>query len=69
MQVTCFIRDQIDPFQRDAFRDYAAHWGRIIPRAAGACSATSCRMKAATTSPGAWSGSTASPPTRPAASG
>ena len=35
MQVTCFIRYQIDPFQRDAFRDYAEHWGRIIPRCGG----------------------------------
>jgi NIPSNAP len=35
MAVTCFIRYQIDPFQRDAFRDYAAAWGRIIPRCGG----------------------------------
>lgn len=35
MQVTCFIRYQIDPFQREAFRQYAAHWGRIIPRCGG----------------------------------
>src|SRR4051812_6217478 len=35
MQVTCFIRYQIDPFQRDAFREYAQHWGRIIPRCGG----------------------------------
>jgi NIPSNAP len=35
MQVTCFIRYQIDPFQLDAFRDYAQHWGRIIPRCGG----------------------------------
>ena len=35
MQVTCFIRYQIDPFQRDAFREYAEHWGRIIPRCGG----------------------------------
>jgi len=35
MAVTCFIRYQIDPFQRDFFRDYAANWGRIIPRAGG----------------------------------
>ncbi|TFZ08909.1 NIPSNAP family protein [Ramlibacter humi] len=33
--LTCFIRYQIDPFQRDAFRDYARHWGRIIPRCGG----------------------------------
>lgn len=35
MSVTCFIRYRIDPFQRDAFDDYARHWGRIIPRCGG----------------------------------
>ena len=35
MTVTCFIRYQIDPFQRDAFRDYAERWGGIIPRCGG----------------------------------
>jgi hypothetical protein len=35
MTITCFIRYQIDPFQRDAFRAYAAAWGRIIPRCGG----------------------------------
>lgn len=35
MSVTCFIRYQIDPFQRDAFRRYAEAWGRIIPRCGG----------------------------------
>lgn len=35
MKVTCVIRYQIDPFQRDAFRDYARNWGRIIPRCGG----------------------------------
>jgi hypothetical protein len=35
MRITCFIRYQIDPFQIDAFREYAAHWGRIIPRCGG----------------------------------
>jgi hypothetical protein len=33
--VTCFIRYQIDPFQREAFREYAENWGRIIPRCGG----------------------------------
>src|ERR1700743_1715703 len=33
--ITCFIRYQIDPFQRDAFKTYAANWGRIIPRCGG----------------------------------
>jgi hypothetical protein len=35
MDVTCFIRYQIDPFQRDAFEEYARNWGRIIPRCGG----------------------------------
>jgi len=35
MQITCFIRYQIDPFQRDAFKSYAEAWGRIIPRCGG----------------------------------
>jgi NIPSNAP len=35
MSITCFIRYQIDPFQRDAFKTYAANWGRIIPRCGG----------------------------------
>lgn len=35
MTVTCFIRYQIDSFQRDAFRRYAEAWGRIIPRCGG----------------------------------
>ena len=35
MPLTCFIRYQIDPFQRDAFRRYAEAWGRIIPRCGG----------------------------------
>lgn len=35
MKVTCIIRYEIDPFQRDAFRLYAENWGRIIPRCGG----------------------------------
>jgi hypothetical protein len=35
MPITCFIRYEIDPFQRDAFRAYAQNWGRIIPRCGG----------------------------------
>jgi hypothetical protein len=35
MTITCLIRYQIDPFQRDAFAEYAANWGRIIPRCGG----------------------------------
>src|SRR5580658_9499798 len=33
--ILCFIRYQIDPFQRDAFQRYAENWGRIIPRCGG----------------------------------
>jgi hypothetical protein len=35
MKVTCVIRYEIDPYQRDAFKEYAASWGRIIPRCGG----------------------------------
>lgn len=35
MAVTCFIRYQIDPFQKERFREYAEQWGRIIPRCGG----------------------------------
>lgn len=35
MTITCFIRYQIDPFQRTAFARYAEAWGRIIPRCGG----------------------------------
>lgn len=35
MMITCFIRYQIDPFQREAFQKYAENWGRIIPRCGG----------------------------------
>lgn len=35
MTLTCFIRYQIDPFQREEFKKYAENWGRIIPRCGG----------------------------------
>lgn len=35
MEITCFIRYRIDPFQREAFREYARGWLRIIPRCGG----------------------------------
>jgi len=35
MTIACFIRYQIDPFQRDEFKQYAENWGRIIPRCGG----------------------------------
>ena len=33
--ITCLIRYEIDPFQREAFREYAQNWLRIIPRCGG----------------------------------
>src|ERR1700681_743419 len=35
MTITCFIRYEIDPFQREGFKEYAKAWGRIIPRCGG----------------------------------
>lgn len=35
MTISCFIRYQIDPFQREDFKRYAQNWGRIIPRCGG----------------------------------
>ena len=35
MTITCFIRYQIDPAQRNEFKKYAENWGRIIPRCGG----------------------------------
>jgi hypothetical protein len=35
MTITCVIRYEIDPFQRDAFKQYAEAWGQIIPRCGG----------------------------------
>ena len=35
MTITCLIRYQIDPFQREVFKRYAENWGRIIPRCGG----------------------------------
>jgi len=35
MTVTCLIRYRIDPFQRDAFEEYARRWLSIIPRCGG----------------------------------
>ncbi len=33
--ITCFIRYELDPFQREAFRTYAQNWARLIPRLGG----------------------------------
>lgn len=35
MAVTCCIRYEIDPFQHDAFAEYADKWATIIPRCGG----------------------------------
>jgi len=35
MTLTCLIRYEIDPFQLDAFKQYAENWGHIIPRCGG----------------------------------
>jgi hypothetical protein len=35
LTITCVIRYEIDPFQRDEFKKYAENWGRIIPRCGG----------------------------------
>jgi hypothetical protein len=35
MKITCIIRYQIDPLQREAFAQYCGNWGKIIPRNGG----------------------------------
>lgn len=35
MSIACFIRYEIDPFQRAQFDQYARTWGRIIPACGG----------------------------------
>ena len=35
MTLMCVIRYQIDPFQREAFAEYARSWGEIIPDCGG----------------------------------
>ena len=35
MSIVCFIRYDIDPFQRTEFKQYAENWGSIIPRCGG----------------------------------
>ena len=35
MEITVFIRYQVDPFQRDAFEAYAKRWLEIIPKCGG----------------------------------
>jgi hypothetical protein len=33
--IACIIRYEIDPFQREGFKEYAQNWGRIIPQCGG----------------------------------
>jgi hypothetical protein len=35
MTITVFIRYQLDPFQCDAFEEYARHWLTVIPKCGG----------------------------------
>lgn len=35
MPITCFIRYEISPFQKDHFTTYAENWARIVPRLGG----------------------------------
>lgn len=35
MPITCFIRYEIDPFQKNQFTAYANNWARIILRLGG----------------------------------
>ena len=35
MRITVFIRYEIDPFQQEAFEEYARRWLEIIPRCGG----------------------------------
>ena len=35
LPITCFIRYEIDPYQREAFAEYADRWAHVIPRCGG----------------------------------
>ena len=35
LKIVCIIRYETDPFQREAFRQYAQNWARVIPRCGG----------------------------------
>ena len=37
MRIVCCIRYVIDPYQRDAFEEYAKNWLTIIPACGGDC--------------------------------
>ena len=45
MKITCFVRYQIDPFQREEFKKYAGPGGGSFPGAAGTWWDISCRMR------------------------
>jgi len=62
--ITCIIRYQIDPFQRDVFKLTPRTGDASFPAAAVILSVTSCLMKARTMSPGDSSRSIVSPLTR-----
>jgi hypothetical protein len=51
MSITCCIRYVIDPFQRDAFEEYARKWRTIIPEMGGDLLGYFCRTRGPTTSP------------------
>jgi hypothetical protein len=50
--ITCFIRYEIGPFQREAFRQYADRWARIIPRLGGRLLGYYLSERARTSRPG-----------------
>jgi hypothetical protein len=35
VKITCIIRYEIDPYQREAFKEYAENWGPVVPRCGG----------------------------------
>ena len=35
MRVACLFRYQIDPFQKEAFKQHSEKWARIMPRSGG----------------------------------
>ena len=52
MTITCFIRYEIDPFQRNAFKEYAENWGASFPGAEAILLATSFPTRGRITSHG-----------------
>ena len=62
MSITCLIRYQIDPFQKNEFRTYAGNWDASFPDAAASDRISSSTRKGRTTSPGGSSHGTVWPP-------